>query len=78
MAGDEEKKEESPEETITSAKDYFAQMGLNPNVDKNSFSDQDAIATMEKAISVLKARKQNRETAKVIIRQAWGIFKILA
>ena len=79
MVGDEKKEVEEPQdETECSSKAYFERLGLSPEVSKNTFSEEDAIAIFLKVAQDLKERRLQKNLIKKVLNRAWDVFKLLA
>lgn len=70
--------EEEPKYAEGSSKAYFEELGLNPELHKNDFGPDEALAIFAKAKDALETRRENKKLVADICRQAWGLFKILA
>lgn len=76
--GEKDEEKEEPKYAEGSAKAYFDGLGLNPELHKNDFGPDEALAILAKAKDALETRRENKKLVKDICRQAWGLFKILA
>lgn len=56
----------------------FEEGGLDPNIDRNDFTKEDAVKVFEKAIEELNSSSATADTVEKILDGAFDVLKIIA
>jgi BMFP domain-containing protein YqiC len=69
--------EDKKDKPVISVSDYFKNMGIDPQINKNSFTREEAAKVFELAAKELREKSELNTKIKAYIGYAWNVLQVV-